>query len=268
MVPKFPNNRATKAHLEGQSLTDLFIHYMSWRTRFVAQRPRTVSIRASAENDKRWPTLKPGIDLLLDKIRHGDDVTPHLSLKALQEGYTPAAQRSAADRWADKDFLLNVMGFHHFHLGTTLEPKGFIKRTDNVLFAYITRTHFDVLGLFDHSVFNNDDPTSMTAEHTRLWQLHEEVIFADVDPGFVVVANPITTSGHMLHIVELAQRAARIIKQIDPRLDDRAYLQNHIYGKHLPVPTKLKLRWDFSDLDLCLIDDVTHTGFIMQRGPE
>ena len=75
------------------------------------------------------------------------------------------------------------------------------------------------------------------------------------------------TSGHALHIVELAQRAAKVIKQIDPHLDDRAYLQRYIYGNHLPVPTKPKLHWDFSDLDLYLFDDATQAGFIMQRGP-
>ncbi len=48
----------------------------------------------------------------------GGDLTPHLSLQPHTRGFTPAAsaQGPNVNRWADKDMLLNVMGYHHLHL--------------------------------------------------------------------------------------------------------------------------------------------------------
>ena len=57
------------------------------------------------------------------------------------------------DSWADKDFLLNVMGLHHFHLGLTKETAGHMTRTNQVLFASVTREELEILGLFDHAAF-------------------------------------------------------------------------------------------------------------------
>jgi hypothetical protein len=191
------------------SVASLMIVFLSWQMRFVRQGKRTIAIRQSASQDPRWKSLKPQITQFLKKVESGDDLSPHLSLGAWREGYTPAAQQigAAVDRWDDKDFLLNVMGFHHFHLGTKLEKKGFVERTDEVLFAFVTRTTFDVLGIFDHSVFENHDPSAMPAP-----------------PGSYVIANMISLSGHQTGIVMLAQRYARWIKELDPKLDDREFL--------------------------------------------
>ncbi len=268
-VPRFPNNNDSKEVLEQQSLGTLLIIYMNWRMRFVSPGVRSVTTRRSATSDTRWRALKPNIDAFLDKVRRGADLTPHLSLAAWQDGYTPAAHgpRKSADRWADKDFLLNVMGFHHFHLGMALEKKGFVTRTDEVLFAHVTRSTFDVLGLFDHSVFDDKDPAVMSAERTRLWGLHEQVLFEGVEPGSFVLANPISMSGHPSQIVMLAQHYAKLIKRIDPNLDDRSYVETMLYGGRLAVPAKPKLRWAFKHLDLYIADDASTTCFIMQRGP-
>src|SRR4051794_27942177 len=164
-IPRFPNDKSSKERLERESLGGLLVHYLSWQLRFVVPRPRTVHVEDTASTDPRWITLAPEITVLLDKVRRGEDLTPHLSLAAWTEGYTPAAsgQGPGVDRWADKDFLLNVMGFHHFHLNSTLEKRGFITRSKDVLFASVSRTRFDVIGIFDHSVFDDDDPLAMPA---------------------------------------------------------------------------------------------------------
>ena len=52
--------------------------------------------------------------------------------------------------WEDKDFLLNVMGLHHFHLGLRQEKSGLMGRTVEVVFAHVSRDTVDILGLFDH----------------------------------------------------------------------------------------------------------------------
>ncbi|MBU1212780.1 MAG: hypothetical protein KJ587_16130 [Alphaproteobacteria bacterium] len=267
VVPRFPNDKASKEKLEQMSVANLLIVFLSWQMRFVRQGKRTIAIRQSASKDPQWKLLKPQITQFLKKVESGDDLSPHLSLGAWREGYTPATQRigAAVDRWADKDFLLNVMGFHHFHLGTKLEKKGFVERTDKVLFAFITRTTFDVLGIFDHSVFENQDPTAMPAERTRLWQLYNEFLAKQAPPGSYIIANMISLSGHQTGIVMLAQRYARWIKELDPKLVDREFLAKNFYTDGLPK--KPKLEWAFQNLDLLLADETNKAYFLIQRAP-
>jgi hypothetical protein len=50
-IPKFPNNKATLQQLEASSLSSLLVHYNNWIIRYVAPRPRTVSIEATASAD-------------------------------------------------------------------------------------------------------------------------------------------------------------------------------------------------------------------------
>lgn len=267
VVPRFPNDKASKEKLEQMSVANLLIVFLCWRMRFVRQGKRTFAIRRSASSDPRWKLLKREITQFRKKVESGDDLSAHLSLGAWREGYTPARQRigAAGDRWADKDFLLNVMGFHHFHLGMKLEKKGFVERTDNVLFAFVTRTTFDVLGIFDHSVFENQDPTAMPAERTRLWQLYEDLLAEHAPPGSCVISNMISLSGHQTGIVMLAQRYARWIKELDPKLDDREFLARTFYTDGLPK--KPKLGWAFQHLDLLLADETNNAYFLIQRAP-
>lgn len=261
VLPKFPNNKTTKTFLEGQSLGSLLVAFINWQIRLVPPGPRNVTVRPTASNDAQWKARKSDIDDLLDKVRRGDDITPHLSLGALHNGYTPDGGPS---RWADKDFLLNVMGFHHFHLGTTLERKGFIARSNEVLFAHVTRTKFEVLGLFDHSAFDNSSP-NMTPERQRLWALHEQILSENTPPGSFILVNAISTSGHTTQTVRIAQHYAKLIAKVDPQLDDPTY-RNALYGNH-PIAKTPKLRWAFKHLDLCLADDANQIFFLMARGP-
>jgi hypothetical protein len=129
-IPKFPNHKASIQTLERKSLGSLLIDYANWAIRYVAPRPRKVIIEPTASMDSRWKVLQKDIAAFLEKVKRGDDLTPHLSLKPHTRGYTPAAsaQGPDVDRWADKDMLLNVMGYHHFHLNMTIEPKGFASR--------------------------------------------------------------------------------------------------------------------------------------------
>jgi hypothetical protein len=159
-IPKFPNDKASLQSLERKPLGSLLIDYANWAIRYVAPRPRKVIIEPTASMDSRWKVLQKDIAAFLEKVKRGDDLTPHLSLEPHTRGYTPAAsaQGPDVDRWADKDMLLNVMGYHHFHLNMTIEPKGFASRKveNEILFAHVTREEFTVVGIFDHSVFSTN----------------------------------------------------------------------------------------------------------------
>lgn len=270
-IPKFPNNKTTLQALEAASLASLLIHYNNWAIRYIAPRPRTVSIEATASTDPRWSTLTNEIAVFLNKVRNGEDLTPHLSLEPHTRGYTPAsAQQSPnVDRWADKDFLLNVMGYHHFHLGPHIQPNDFAGRTNDLLFARISRDHFTVVAIFDHSVFEQpENPTAaMTKERERLWTVFDEHSSRGMPPGSIFVASPITTSGHTMHVVRMADDYVRIVREIDPKLDDIEFVKRLYDPAGLPCPKKPKLKWLLNYLDFGLLDTASNRFFVFRYGP-
>jgi hypothetical protein len=156
-IPRFPNDRASFLHMQRKHLADLLVDYINWRSRYVGQRPRIVSVEPAAQSDPRWGAHAASITAFLDKVRHGADLTPHLSIEPHTKGYAPAGRAPGAaptDRWSDKDFVLNVMGYHHFHLGTTIQKRGHVDRTDDLIFAEVHRDTLSVIAIFAHDVFD------------------------------------------------------------------------------------------------------------------
>lgn len=86
-IPRFPNDRASLQHMEQKGLGELLIDYVNWRSRYVGQRPRTVAVEAAAQSDPRWSAHATAITAFLDKVRQGDDLTPHLSILPYQGVY-------------------------------------------------------------------------------------------------------------------------------------------------------------------------------------
>lgn len=271
-IPKFPNDKATKQILEEESLANLLIHYMNWMSRYVPPRPRKVQIEPTATADKRWRTLRPAVDSFLDKVRNGDNLIPHLSLQIHSQGFTPAAAAKVpdADRWADKDFLLNVMNFHHFHLGTTTVAAGHVDRTNEVVFAEVTRDKFNLVAIVDHSVFEKIDKVTkeMTAERDRLWDIFNKRSSQGMPPGSFYIPAAIMTSGHSEHHVRIADHYARIVRETNPMLDDSSFLSRLYNDAGLPVPLRPKLKWHFHFMDLCLLDEAQNVYFVLQKGPK
>jgi hypothetical protein len=269
-VPRFPNDKASLQAMESKPLTDLLITYIGWRLRCVAQRPRKVTGRSNLAGDPRAVALKPNIDAFIDAVEAGNDLTPYLSLDH-KRGYTPAADPAAGgtETWADKDFLLNVMGLHHFHLGVTMEAAGHAARTNEVLFASVTRDVFDILGLFDHAAFEYEGDGTMTPERVKLWGAYQAREEAGALPGQLMMGGygnfGITTSSQPLVVTRAAMRHVARIREIDPKLDDPAFVKT-LYGA-AGVPAKPKLEWAYRHLDFGLSDESAGYFCFFERGP-
>lgn len=257
--------------LEAKSLGSLLIDYANWAYRLIPPRPRSVVIEPSLTADHRWKSLAADTKMLLRKVEVGDDLNPNLSEKAFRRGFTPTTSHPGpdVDKWEDKDFLLNVMGYHHLHLSPVIEPSGLARRTKDVLFAQVTRDKFHALGFFDHSVFEmvDEQSQSMTDGRNRLWTLYEYRNSLGRQPGVVYVSNPIATSGHADLHVRLAQRYAQIVASIDPKLDDHASRAEVFPNLSASEIRGMKLEWRFNFLDLGLADHSAKAFHILQKGP-
>lgn len=268
-LPFFPNDKATLSELETQSLNGVLIHYLHWKTRIIPPRKRKVQIAPEVTSDKRWKSLKTGINGLLDKVRNGEDIYPYHSQKAHKNGYTPAQRVSngEVDSWEDKDQLLNTKGFHHFHLNMNIQSTGLSERTDDVLFAFVSRDNFHAIGIFDHDVFEPVEKSgNMTPERERMWSLHEKYTTYGMEPGTVYVSNSISTSGHPLYLIRMADYYAKIIRENDPKLDDRLFV-NSLYDQgKLSHPNKYNFEWRMDALDLGVFDRKTNVLFNIHKG--
>jgi hypothetical protein len=270
-TPKVPNDKATKTLLEQKPLEELLVINLSWRVRFIANRPRNVSVQPTATSDPRWVSLQPSITYLLNKVRAGDDLTPHLSLQPQSRGFSAIpVPKGKTVTWDDKDLLLNATGMHHFHLGTTFETAGHIARTNDVLFAAVSRSDFSVVGIYDHQVFEDPSPT-MTAERARLWQTYEDLQTAGQVPGQASMGGlggiGTSMSGHPTIIVRVAQEYCRVIRQVDAQLEDVQFLAKLYAGAGLSTPSKPKLTWTLNYLDLGLLDKDSQQFLTLRHGP-
>jgi hypothetical protein len=272
-IPRLPNNGKTLEIIKQKSLAELLIIYLNNAARFVPPRSRSVAIEPSATKDPRWTTFYPDAKILFEKARNGTDLTPNLSLKIHKEGFSVAGttgKLSIRDKWADKDLILNVMGYHHFHLSQLLENKGHTKRTNEVLFAQVTRSEFIAIGFFDHSVFDSSIQPSnqMTAERERLWEIFLTRSSRGIPPGTAYMPWSIATSGHTTHHVSMANHYARTITVIDPMLDDPGYLKAKFRAVgNKSQPEKYRLSWRLEFLDLGVYDEVSNVFCIAEKGP-
>ena len=176
-IPRIPNNNSTLKALQSKNNTELLIIYMCWRLRHVAARPRQVTGLSNLEADYHINKLKPNIDAFIEVVETGGDLGPYLSKKAHTHGYVMASDTMEADIgiWDDMDFVLNVMGIHHFHLGLVKEKNGLITRTKKLLFAEVTRDTFHILGIYNHKAFEFTVDNTLGPERERLWSMYDKL---------------------------------------------------------------------------------------------
>ncbi|WP_323161879.1 hypothetical protein [Pseudomonas fluorescens] len=123
--------------MDTTGLTDVPVHYFNAAQRRISVRPRTILIsdtfQCPAEHLAGW-------ELIQQKVKGGQDLTPHLS--------------KYITRTKKTDLMLNDWGIHHLHLGTRIE-NGFVERAGPLLFARITDEHFYAIDVYDHASWTN-----------------------------------------------------------------------------------------------------------------
>ena len=272
IIPRIPNDRSSLQALRSKAPVDLLMVYMCWRSRSVAIRPRQVTgLRNLFKNDSRANELRPNIEALVGSVEAGEDLSPHLSRKAHRHGYVMAGDAAQTDAatWNDKDFLLNVMGLHHFHLGFRRNGAELVARSDEVLFASVTRDLFEILGLFDHSVFDFAADDNMQPEREKLWSVYDKYKAALAAPATVRIGGygdlGITLAGPPVAVTLAAIKQVRLMTELDPQLDDAGSIGDGLPG--LVISADSALEWRFKHLDFGLANTTTQEFFVLQQGP-
>lgn len=138
-----------------------------------------------------------------------------------------------------------------------------------MVFASVTRDTFEILGLFTHTVFTDENRTQMTPERERMWAIYEarrarEVLAKPLSLGGYGDLG-ILLSSHPVFVTRYAQRHVKIIREIDPNLDDKPYV-SRLYGES-GTPIKPNLKWHYQHLDLGLLDEKAEFFGICEKGP-
>jgi len=133
-----------------------------------------------------------------------------------------------------------------------------------MVFAHVTRFAFTVVGIFDHSVF---ETSAMTAESQRLWEIFNERTTRGAPPGALVFPPPIAGSGHPVQLRMIAASYARTVFAVDPKLDDKSYVNGLYAQAGVPVSAQPQMRWRMHYMDLCLVDKSETCVFVLRAGP-
>lgn len=132
---------------------DVPAHYFDAARRRIAAVPRAIVL---ADNFSCPPQNQAGWDALRQKIRAGQDLNPHLSLRHAS--------------LLNPDGLLAEWGAHHFHLGVAPHPTqpGFIERSGPLLFGLVASDTFYAIGIFGHGARSFADSDILEIIH-RNW---------------------------------------------------------------------------------------------------
>lgn len=134
--------RMTAAGLKAKSSApeDIIIQYITLVKRIIPPRPRKMMLAKDFECPQE---LQNGWNIFRTKVEAGDDINPHQSTTMKRKGYT--------------DFMLSTWQIHHFHLGETLQPSGYIQRTGKILYAMVKEDVVLALKIDEHNHWSDKD---------------------------------------------------------------------------------------------------------------
>jgi hypothetical protein len=128
--------------LENKHKEELIFDYFNFKERLISDRPRQVKIPRGFSCP---PAHQEGLEHLLDKVRRGDSLFPHLSRQIDDPSFS--------------DGMLFDWGIQHFHLGLTPDQKKtrLIQGTKEVLYAIVSDDCFYALAIEDHNHWADKD---------------------------------------------------------------------------------------------------------------
>ena len=173
VLANMPNDPS--GELAAKPLRELIHIYGNWQGRHITARPRKVhrsrEIRASSAAQAHAAELAERVR----KIEAGEDLEPHLS-RAVETAFLSTQDKAALksrQRDQDRDRMLADWGIRHLHLSSFLEPDGFVKRGDDLLFAVFQPDGAYLLGLYRRGLGAGGPCDGHRRELARRWDLSQ-----------------------------------------------------------------------------------------------
>ena len=265
-IPKAPNTKATKSHLNAFGTHHLVLTYLTWKMRFVPTKPRRVLIWSGGVDPYYFGTIRSRFQPLLGKVERGQDLTPHLSRLVHTLGFS--MPRVPIEKHpSDRDGVLIKMGLHHFHVGAmnATNPHG---RSGRLVFADVTDDEFKIIAISGHDALKIG-----ATEWKQLFGISNRYIQSQLPSDVAYMAYPTMSSGHPMELVRYADHCDETMTRLDPSLEDRAFVDK-LYsendaadGHDLERPAKPTLKWHFENLDFGVLEVKTHVFFRMYFSP-
>ena len=118
------------------------IQYFNAKTRRIESKPREAHLAQELkENPLYLGHYRFAIDEIVRVVRAGEDLTPFLSRRLKCVDFN--------------DYLLNVWGVYHFHLGTSLESDGFVKRKGELLYGMVFDDAILFIDIYQHNQWSH-----------------------------------------------------------------------------------------------------------------
>ena len=250
---------------------EICFRYFNLQKRGVTSTPRVVE----QAPDFTVPSVhQDGVNLIIEKLKRGDDVTPHLSRSITNFDYD--------------DAMLNDWGIHHLHLGTSLDDSGFAERTGPLLYARITRSHAYLLAVLGHGEWANRQLIEAVhanwPESISMYRLHgvldvfdtptdDEILqlrrgrvstIVKTDDGTVYapMGGGITTSGLSAGVVTSCDSYARTMKKLEQHvLQQSDKMVQKICEVASDSEGEIILRLHIIDGQFVAVDETSNVGF-------
>ncbi len=264
------------------SLSSLLISYVNYADRFIAPRPRTVSLASNFWHSVGAQAQMNSIFEIVREIEQGEDLQRRLSPRTLTAGFAP----NAANKWEDKDFALNAYDVHHLHLGG-LDKRGKFKHADALLFLTVSKTRAHILFLGTHKSFRDRSLERIVAsERARAGYTFKGVVAPRESPnlsekhrlariGFptstevedqVVPLAMLTTSGHRFRSVRYADQVLDVLERVEAAIDQPNFVVKTFAANAGRIAAEPNFVWRMQYLDLALIDMKSMTAGLFLSG--
>ena len=127
----------------GRQLDEFLICFLNYYSRYLSECPRKVSFSKEFQYPKD-KDLKSGLETILKTVRDGGSLSRFLSRQTLID--------KCFSRY---DAMLNEWNIYHFHLSDKIVGNGLVKRTRELLFAFVTDDSFYCIQIGDHDSFTD-----------------------------------------------------------------------------------------------------------------
>jgi hypothetical protein len=238
------------------SLDEIPYIYFNYIKRKIYPKPRDI-VRVNSFSCPQ--ELSDGLKNLENKIKNGQDLTPHLSKLVL-------------NNYKSRDYMLNDWGIYHLHLGINI-TNGFVDRTDPVLFCMVTDDVIYFIAMKHHGdwtdqsllstvysnwpellrpfilkgvVASNYHPTNDEIEKLRKGNVS---LLFELEPGIVIIppGGGYMTDGTSMEVVMKRDNTMRMLSYFEDKIrSNEKNIRKQIISQNKTPARQLKLKLNFN----------------------